>query len=241
MNPRPDWTGGIIAAGQGQRLRAGGWRGSKAMVLVANLPLIDHALDRFATAGVARVTVLINDDGADCRDHIASRSGLPAIDLVVRTTPSSFASFILVANLLAGKPAVVSTVDAIMAHGSLSSFLDTAACLPTGALFLAVTTHVDDEAPLWVDVDSGGRVVALGRVSGTHVTAGLYAWSRSLPRITGIKFGRLREYLGWVVESGYPVFAIELPQVLDVDRPEDIAQAELAIEAWALAGQENRA
>ena len=39
--------GGIIAAGEGSRLRADGYRVSKPMVPVAGRPLIDHALDRF--------------------------------------------------------------------------------------------------------------------------------------------------------------------------------------------------
>ena len=36
------------------------------------------------------------------------------LDLIVRTTPSSYASFELVAARLAGAPALITTVDAIM-------------------------------------------------------------------------------------------------------------------------------
>ncbi len=39
--------GGVIAAGQGTRLRADGYRSSKAMTPVGGRPLIDHALERF--------------------------------------------------------------------------------------------------------------------------------------------------------------------------------------------------
>ena len=49
--------GGIIAAGEGSRLRAGGWPMSKPMVPVAGRPLIDHALDRFRAAGIGHLAM----------------------------------------------------------------------------------------------------------------------------------------------------------------------------------------
>ena len=47
ISARPILQGGIIAAGEGSRLRADGYRVSKPMVPVAGRPLIDLALDRF--------------------------------------------------------------------------------------------------------------------------------------------------------------------------------------------------
>lgn len=225
------WRAGVIAAGHGERLRAGGWRGSKAMLPVAGRPLIDHTLDRFAQAGIARATVLLNTDAGDAADHLRARTASPAVDLVVRTTPSSFASFALVAGLLGEEPAVVSTVDAILPADAFVGFLDAAAARPDGALTLGVTCHVDDEKPLWATLGADGRVTALGGTSGTHVTAGLYAWRRRLPGFDE-RFERLRDYLGALVAEGHPVFGAELPAVLDVDRPSDIAAATAALGEW---------
>ena len=233
MSVAPEWRGGIIAAGDGTRLRAGGWTGSKAMLPVGGRALIDHALDRFAAAGFDRVSVLLNEAAIDCHVHLAARSGPPTLDVVVRTTPSSFASFRLLVERLAGAPAILTTVDAILPADDFAGFATAAAALPEDAVGLGATRHVDDEAPLWADLDPHDRRVRrLGGAPAAHVTAGLYALPAHMPKLPETGFGRLREYLGWLVGEGRPVFGIELPLVFDVDRPGDVAAAERALAAW---------
>src|SRR6266849_9010869 len=101
--------GGIIAAGQGTRLRADWYRVSKPMVPVAGRPLIDLTLDRFRAVGIRRLTVIINDTSDDCRQWLRDHAGDFDLDLIVRTTPSSYASFRIVADRLAGAPAMITT------------------------------------------------------------------------------------------------------------------------------------
>src|SRR5271169_5641735 len=119
--------GGIIAAGGGTRLRADGYRVSKPMTPVGGRPLIDHTLDRFRAVGIRRVTVIINEASDDCRRWLSDHAQDFDLDLIVRTTPSSYASFKLVAGQLAGAPAVITTVDSIMAVDDFRMFVNTAA------------------------------------------------------------------------------------------------------------------
>ena len=167
---------GVIAAGHGMRLRADGYRSSKAMTSVGGRPLIDHALERFRAVGVRRVTIIINEESDDCRQWLERNAGDLDLDLdiVVRTTPSSYASFELVARRLAGKPALITTVDSILPVDDFRMFVRSAAAFPKNAVVLGVTTHVNDENPLWATLDAQGRIRALGGQSGSHVTAGLY-------------------------------------------------------------------
>jgi NDP-sugar pyrophosphorylase family protein len=232
------WRAGIIAAGDGMRLRAGGWTGSKAMAPLDGRPLIDHALDRFGASGVESVSVVVNEASIDCAHHLAARRRPPAVDLVVRTTPSSFASFALLADRLAGARAVIATVDAIMPEDDFAAFLAAAAQLQADAIGLGVTRLVDDEAPLWAELDpADGRIRRLGGAPATHVTAGLYVLPAQLPPFGEAGFGRLRDYLGRLVQDGHPVYGIELPQVFDVDRPGDLQQAERALASWRRTGE----
>ena len=98
-------------------------------------------------------------------------------------------------------PALITTVDTILPVDDFRHFVHAAAGFASDAVVLGVTSHVDDEKPLWATPDvADGRIRRLGGDSGSHVTAGLY-WlpargSSSLP--TG--FARLRDYLGWLVE-----------------------------------------
>jgi NDP-sugar pyrophosphorylase family protein len=220
--------GGVIAAGQGTRLRADGYRVSKPMTPVGGRPLFEHALSRFRAVGVYRVTVIVNEESDDCRRWLADHIEDLDLDVVVRTTPSSYASFELVAARLAGAPAVITTVDAIMPVDAFQHFADSAARFPDDAVVLGMTDHVDDENPLWATLDEDGRIRRLGDDQGSHVTAGIY-WlpAQRIPApMEG--FDRLRDYLKWLVDEGGPVYGVVLPLVFDIDRAHDVAAAEQA-------------
>ena len=150
------------------------------------------------------------------------------LDLIVRTTPSSYASFELVAARLAGAPALITTVDAIMPADAFQHFVSSAASFPNDAVVLGLTDHVDDDNPLWATLDEDGRILRLGGDRGSHVTAGLY-W---LPADRGAeptaRFDRLRDYLKWLVDEGRPVYGVVLPLVFDIDRAHDVEAAEQA-------------
>jgi NDP-sugar pyrophosphorylase family protein len=220
--------GGVIAAGLGTRLRADGYRVSKPMTPVGGQPLIGHALDRLRAVGVRKTTVIVNEGSDDCRQWLCGHSRDFDLNLIVRTTPSSYASFQIVAAELAGAPAIITTVDAIMAVDAFQHFVDLSARLPNDAFVLGLTGHVDDENPLWATTDAGGRVLRLGGDQGEYVTAGVY-W---LPADRGVepsaRFDRLRDYLKWLVDERRPVYGVVLPLVFDIDRAHDVEAAEEA-------------
>ena len=224
--------GGIIAAGHGTRLRADGYRVSKPMTPVGGRPLIGHALDRFRAVGVHQATVIINEGSDDCRHWLNDHRRDLDLDLIVRTTPSSYASFEIVAARLTGAPAVITTVDAIMPVGAFQHFVSSASSFPDDAVVLGLTDHVDDDNPLWATLNEEGRVLWLGGNQGGHVTAGLY-W---LPRDRGaepkMRFDRLRDYLKWLVDERRPVYGVVLPLVFDIDRAHDVEAAEQAGLRW---------
>jgi len=223
----PALRGGVIAAGHGTRLRADGYQVSKPMIPVGGLPLIGHALDRFRALGVDRATVIINEESDDCRRWLAGHADGLDLDVIVRTTPSSYASFALVAARLAGAPAVITTVDAIMPPGAFQHFVNSAARFPNDAVVLGVTAHVDDDNPLWATLDEAGRILRLGGDQGAHVTAGLY-WLPADRGAPPVGFERLRDYLKWLVDEGRPVYGVVLPLVFDIDHARDVEAAEQA-------------
>lgn len=225
----PVLQGGIIAAGVGSRLRADGYRVSKPMVPVAGRPLIDLALDRFRAVGIRRLTIIINDRSDDCRQWLSDHGRDFDLDIIVRSTPSSYASFQLVVDRLARAPAVITTIDAIMPINDFLTFVKSATGLAKDAVVLGLTDYVDDEDPLWTTLDAAdGHIRQLGGNVGTHVTAGLYWLPAQRPAEPATGFARLRDYLGWLVAEHQPVYGIVLPRVFDIDRARDIVAAELA-------------
>jgi NDP-sugar pyrophosphorylase family protein len=223
----PGLLGGIIAAGEGSRLKEAGWAVPKPMVPVAGVPLIESAIRNFVAAGITRLSIIVNEQERDCAEWVRRR--FPELDLrlTVKTTASSLESFREVAGGPGAGRMLVSTVDAWCRAADFARFLGAALLRPREATVLAVTPLVADEKPLGAALDAEGRITALGGPAPTLVTAGLYLLSERVRRIEPpAGFGRLREHLAWLVESGEPMYGDVIETVVDVDRAEDVALAE---------------
>ena len=227
MKSEPDLLGGIIAAGEGSRLRQAGWAVPKPMVLVAGVPLIESAIRNFVAAGITRLSIIVNEQERDCAAWVRGR--FPELDLrlTVKTTGSSLESFLEVAGGPGTGRMLVSTVDAWCSAADFARFVEAALRRPREATVLAVTPLVADEKPLGAVLDAEGRITALGVESPSLVTAGVYLLSERVRRMEPpAGLGRLREHLAWLLESGEPMFGDVIETVVDVDRAEDVALAE---------------
>jgi NDP-sugar pyrophosphorylase family protein len=218
-------SAGVIAAGEGSRLKAFGV--PKPLVPVAGEPLIAHVLGNFEAAGVASAAVIFNEAGKAATTLVQERFGQLVSKIVVKSTHSSLESFREILEAAPPGRLLVSTVDAFCRREDFVRFVRRAEEKPSGATILGVTRYVHDEKPLWVTISRSGRVTFVGGASGDAVTAGIYVFPEKV-RTLGIpaSLGRLREFLAWLAKSGEPVEAIEIGKVVDVDRAEDLAEAE---------------
>ena len=80
MNELASDTAMVMAAGMGKRMRPLTASQPKPMVRVAGKPLIDHALDRLAEAGIAKAVVNVHYLADALETHIVAR-GNPAITI----------------------------------------------------------------------------------------------------------------------------------------------------------------
>lgn len=227
MADQPVMQGGIIAAGAGSRLRQAGWMVPKPLVEVAGVPLIGRVIGNFRAAGITSLVIIFNEEERDCENWV--RLHYPDLDLriIVKTTASSLESFREVCALLGSGPALISTVDAWCSEDDFVAFVRAARQRPADATVLAVTPLVADERPLWVAMGPDGRITGMGGDSGEMVTAGMYAVPERVRRLSSVSgLGRLREFLTRLVAQGEPVYGVVIPNVVDVDRAEDVALAE---------------
>jgi NDP-sugar pyrophosphorylase family protein len=225
-------SAGILAAGEGSRLRQTGWKMAKPLVPVAGVPLVGHVIENFVAAGITRLALIFNAREEDCAQWVRSR--FPDLDLhiLVQTTASSLESFQRIAPLLERGRALVSTVDAFCPRPDFLSFVQTAAKAPPETTVLAVTPFVDDERPLWASLDAAGRITRLGGDSGDVVTAGMYLFPERIRRLSPpATVGRLREFLAWLLEKGETLCGFPIDKVVDVDRASDVALAEALVPA----------
>ncbi len=227
MSGRAIAAGGILAAGEGSRLRESGWMMAKPLVPVGGVPLIEHVVENFLAAGIGNLSIIFNAREEDCARFVRSRFPGAGIRILVKTTASSFESYREIVKMLPPGPALVSTVDAWCPRADFTEFARRAAEAPEEETVLAVTPFVADEKPLRVLLDAGGLVTEIGGDSGNAVTAGMYLFPERVRNLaTPASLGRLREYLAWLVERGETVRGISIEEVVDVDRASDIALAE---------------
>jgi len=227
-------TGGIIAAGEGSRLRRAGFAMPKPMVPIAGVPLIESVIRNFHAARIAPLAIIMNEQERACVDWVRARFPDLDVEFIVKTTRSSLESFGEVIARYPGGRMLVSTVDAWCVETDFVHFVEAAARRPAEATVLAVTPLVADENPLRVSMTADGRVTDVGGDAGDLVTAGMYLVPervRTLRAPAGL--GRLREFLAWLARSGAPVYGEVIERVVDVDRAEDVALAE----TLALAGR----
>lgn len=227
-------AGGIIAAGEGSRLRQSGFAMPKPMVPIAGVPLIESVIRNFRAARISPLAIIVNEQERSCVDWVRRRFPDLEVEFIVKTTASSLESFGEVIRCHPGGRMLVSTVDAWCVEADFVRFVEAAVQRPADATVLAVTPLVADEKPLRVVMAPDGQVKALGGDAGDLVTAGMYLVPETVRGLTPPPgLGRLREFLSWLVRSGAPVFGEVIEQVVDVDRADDVALAE----TLALAGR----
>ena len=218
--------GGIIAAGEGSRLKAAGYAMPKALVPVGGVPLIEAVINNFRAASIDSLVVIVNEQSRACEAFVRRRFPALDVDFIVKTTGSSLESFLEVGARLGPGPALVSTVDAWCRPADFAGFVEAGRRrLPEGSV-LGVTPLVADEKPLRATVDASGRITRLGEGAGPMVTAGFYLLSAAARAETPPPdLAWLRDYLGWLAQR-VPLYAEVVDTVVDVDRPDDVALAE---------------
>jgi len=221
---------GIIAAGQGDRLIQGGILVPKPLVTIGREPLIARVIRAANHVGVTSIACIVNDLNPAVAEYLRSTSWPVPLELVVKATASSMESLFSLAPLLSNGPFLLFTVDAVFEFGVLRRFL-TKARRRGGDGVLAVTRFVDDEKPLWVKLDKGQRIVALGDGArpGRYITAGFYYFR---PEIFSLieaararRLSALRQFLGLLLENRLSLYGIPVSKTVDVDTREDIEKA----------------
>ena len=123
----------VLAAGLGTRLRPVTDTIPKPLVEIGGRPLIDHALDRLALAGVERVVVNVHHKAALIADHVTSR-GQPQIELSEEAELLDTGGGVARALPLLGETFFVVNGDVFWLDGEDPALLRLAAAFDRGAM-----------------------------------------------------------------------------------------------------------
>jgi NDP-sugar pyrophosphorylase family protein len=220
-------SAGIIAAGEGRRLKMDGLTFSKPLIPIAGTPLIGHTLRQFLELGVERVAIIFNETQQECADWVRAHFAALELKILVKTTRSSSESFWRVGRALGPGRHLICTVDSICSPQDWQTMFASPADSDREVL-LAVTSFVHDQKPLWVATKPGSsEIVNLGASGGKFATAGIYGVTAAIfEREWEDGISSLRAFLGQLLREGFPFRAVPLGDVIDVDTVEDINLAE---------------
>lgn len=226
----------IIAAGEGSRLVQEGVAVPKPLVDLDGRPMIRRLIDLFTSLRAETVSIIVNEQMTAVRAYLEQIAPeLPCrLNMVVKSTPSSMHSFMEVSRIFpAGSKFILTTVDTVFRRDDFARYVEAFENAPANVNgVMGVTTFIEDEKPLYVDVDADNRITAFldQPFDGVkYISAGIYGLTTPALDVlrhcidTGVS--RMRNYQRALVEANMNLLAYDLGKVLDVDHAGDIAAA----------------
>jgi len=222
---------GIISAGEGSRLASEGFSQPKPLVPICGVPMIERLARIFMDCGAERIAVIVNGQNPETVDLMERLAGEMPIDLVVKKTPTPMHSMMELAQYLGDDRFCVTTVDTVFSESRFRAMMDEFSDSSFDGL-MGVTSLIDDEKPLYVDVDSDMMIRGFhdSQDGCGFVSAGIYALKISALDVLKecVESGqtRMRYFQRRLLESGMRLKAFDMGQVVDVDHISDVSRAQ---------------
>lgn len=223
----------IIAAGEGSRLAQEGIAKPKPLVELQGEPMIGRLINIMLRCNAESISIIVNEHMTEVREYLESLTLPVPLNLVVKTTPSSMHSFWHLSQVIPHGKFCLTTVDTIFREQDFKGYIDAFEADTEHDGMWAVTPFVDDEKPLWVDVDKEMNITAFRDKSwegAKYVSGGVYAMTDSafkvLDECIEQNISRMRNFQRALVKNGQRLQAYSIDKIVDVDHAGDIATAE---------------
>lgn len=224
----------IISAGEGSRLVQEGVQLPKPLVQLNGMAMIDRLIHIFAKNGAEQVVVIINNEVAQTKEHLALLKKVSEVPLevIVKTTPSSMHSFYELSTYLKDDKFCLTTVDTIFREEEFSRFIEAFKASDKDGL-MAVTDYIDDEKPLYISTDEELNITGFHDARTPdcrYISGGIYCLTPksidTLQRCMENGMSRMRNFQRQLVADGLHLGAYPFSKILDVDHASDIEKAE---------------
>ena len=223
----------IIAAGEGSRLAQEGVKLPKPLVNLNGTPMIKRLIDIFMRCNATSLSIIVNEEMHQVREYLESLDIPVPFRLVVKSTPSSMHSFYEVSRHFEEGKFCLTTVDTIFHEEEFKKYIEAFENDSTGADgFMAVTSFIDDEKPLYIGTGSNLNITAFKDAAWDGVkfiSGGIYGLTppalRVLENCMENGVSRMRNYQRALVDAGLKLKAFPFEKIVDVDHAGDIETA----------------
>lgn len=222
----------IIAAGEGSRLVQEGVTLPKPLVKLNGVEMIRRLIDIFLKNNASSISIIVNEEMTQVQDYLTNLElGIP-FNIVIKSTPSSMHSFFELRDFLRDGKFCLTTVDTIFKEDEFSEYIQTFINDSESDGMMAVTDFIDDEKPLYVDVNE--RMAIKGFLDHSdnckYISGGIYGLTPkaidTLEACLNSGQARMRNFQRRLVADNLQLKAYPFEKIVDVDHAGDIVKAE---------------
>lgn len=224
----------IIAAGEGSRLVQEGIRLPKPLVKLNGVEMIRRLIDIFVRHDAQTISLIVNEEMIQVQEYVRSIELDIPLNVIVKSTPSSMHSFYELMHFLKDGKFCLTTVDTIFKEEDFSAYIkEFIASDSTVDGVMAVTDYIDDEKPLYVDVDNNMQIKGFLDKSDSckYISGGIYGLTpkalETLDACLANGQSRMRNFQRQLILDGLKLKAYPFSKIVDVDHAEDIHKAEV--------------
>ncbi|MBK5719383.1 NTP transferase domain-containing protein [Dysgonomonas sp. Marseille-P4677] len=222
----------IIAAGEGSRLVQEGITLPKPLVKVNGKELIRRLIDIFLNNDATSISIIVNEEMTEVQEHVSQLKMNVPLNVVVKSTPSSMHSFFELRNFLRDGKFCLTTVDTVFKEDEFTRYIKAFINDDSNDGMMVVTSFIDDEKPLYVDIDEQMNIQAFLDDSSKckYISGGIYGLTPkaidTLESCLNAGQVRMRNFQRQLVADNLNLKAYPFTKIIDVDHAEDIDKAE---------------
>lgn len=222
----------IIAAGEGSRLVQEGVTLPKPLVKLNGVEMIRRLIDIFLKNNASSISIIVNEEMTQVQDYLTNIELDIPFNVVIKSTPSSMHSFFELRDFLRDGKFCLTTVDTIFKEDEFSKYIQTFINDSDSDGMMAVTDFIDDEKPLYVDVND--RMAIKGFLDHSdnckYISGGIYGLTPkaidTLEACLDSGQARMRNFQRQLVADNLQLKAYPFEKIVDVDHAGDIVKAE---------------
>lgn len=224
----------IIAAGEGSRLAQEGVAKPKPLVELNGEPMVQRLMNIFCRCNAESISIIVNEHMTEVREFLSTLKLPVPLNVVVKTTPSSMHSFWELSKVMKPGKFCLTTVDTIFREPDFARYISAFEADEAHDGMWAVTPFIEDEKPLYVEVDESSMHIKAFRdeafAGAKYVSGGIYAITDKafpvLDKCIAQGISRMRNFQRALVEQGFNLQAFSIDKIIDVDHASDIAVAQ---------------
>ncbi len=223
----------IIAAGEGSRLAQEGVKKPKPLVELNGEPMIGRLINIFTRCNAESISIIVNSEMTEVKAYLDTVKLDMPFNVVVKSTPSSMHSFFELSRVMKPGKFCLTTVDTIFREPDFARYIAAFEADSMSDGMMAVTPFIEDEKPLYVDVDADMNIKAFRDAAyegAKYISGGVYALNGKAVKVLedcmsrGVS--RMRNFQRALIDAGLNLKAFAIDKIVDVDHAGDIEVAE---------------